>query len=64
MVTRSNWSMMILVILLLFFSNMGNCYASRPLSTMSNGVHVAKLVRSYIPDIGITPPPGDISSYP
>ena len=80
MMTRSKRSMMIIVILLLLFSNGGaNCYASRPLSTMSNGVHVAggngnivvrvmrsksNVVHSYIPEIRFTPPPGVFPSYP
>ena len=68
--TRSKRSMMIIVILLLLFSNGGtNCYASRPLSTMSNGVHVAggngnngfRVVKaSYIT---FTPPPGQTRDH-
>ena len=75
LVTRSKCCMMIIVILLLLFSNGGtNCYASRPLSTMSNGVHIAggdgnngvRVMESYfepIPEIVFTPPPGTNTSH-
>ena len=79
MMTRSKRSMMIIITLLLCFSHVGNCYASRPLSTTYNGVHVAggngnivvrvmrsksNVVHSYIPEIRFTPPPGVFPSYP
>ena len=78
MVTRSKRSIMKIVILLLFFSNVSNCYASRPLSTTSYGLHVAggngntilrvvelksKLVRFVTPEISITAPPGDTGTH-
>ena len=65
MVTRSTRSMMIIVILLLIFSNVGSCDASRPLSATSNGIDVAQVAEStnklvnYLNVLrGATPPPG------